>query len=67
MTYETTHEDRERERGAREATTCPACGCAKQHGAVVCWGACWRGPAGLKYSNLPAGVWLRRFMAAEEN
>lgn len=58
--YAATHEDRERERVAREAVTCPACGAPKARGPVVCWGACWRGADGLKDSLLPAGVWLAR-------
>lgn len=59
-TYETTHDDRERERLARAQTMCPTCGQPKQVGPVVCWGECWRGPDGLKDSPLPAGVWLDR-------
>ena len=57
-TYETTEADRERERVARAMTECPACERPKAVGAVVCWGACWRGPDGLKDSPLPAGAWL---------
>lgn len=59
MTYQTAHEDRERERIARTMTTCPVCGEPKTVGAIVCWGACWRAPGwGLKQSKAPAGVWL---------
>ena len=43
---------------ARAAATCPACGAAKTVGALVCWGRCWSGPRGLKYSGLGFAEWF---------
>ena len=42
---------------------CPKCGTEKANdhkGApVVCWGECWRGEGGLKYTNLDIEEWLK--------
>jgi len=51
----------EREKAARASTTCPACGEAKEageHSQIVCWGDCWRGEKGLKYTQLDTEEWL---------
>lgn len=53
---ETTLEDK-----ARASTTCPVCGDEKNSGqgaSIVCWGSCWRGKDGLKYSNKTTEKWL---------
>lgn len=43
---------------ARTMLTCPVCGRPKERDAIVCWGECWRGHGGLKYSGLSADEWL---------
>ena len=47
---------------ARMMTTCPKCGEPKQageHSQIVCWGECWRGENGLKYTQLDTEQWLK--------
>lgn len=48
---------------ARHSDTCPKCGAPKSAGdfePVVCWGECWTGNTGLKYSNVDTETWLKR-------
>jgi len=52
---------------ARHLKYCPACGAPKSSGPgaqLVCWGACWKGPQGFKWSPLPFGEWLTRYQMA---
>lgn len=45
------------EQEARKLLMCPVCGKPKTTGAVVCWGNCYRGKNGYKYSSLPFEMW----------
>lgn len=52
----------ELEKQARMMTTCPKCGASKEageHSQIVCWGDCWRGEGGLKYTQLETSQWLK--------
>lgn len=52
----------ELETKARMMNTCPICGASKnsgEHAQIVCWGECWRGDNGLKFSELEAKDWLK--------
>lgn len=54
----------ELEHKARMSTKCPVCGGKKEageHMQIVCWGDCWRGENGLKYTQLDTEVWLKKF------
>lgn len=48
---------------ARLMNICPVCGRSKIGGydsaPVVCWGECWNGANGLKYSGLDTETWLK--------
>lgn len=44
---------------ARKMETCPKCGQKKGTGGIVCWGECWRGENGLKYTQLETEQWLK--------
>ena len=47
---------------ARNMATCPKCGAGKTsgpHAQIVCWGDCWRGENGLKYTQLETEQWLK--------
>jgi len=50
------------EKQARYMTHCPKCGERKEsgeHSQIVCWGECWRGENGLKYTQLETEQWLK--------
>lgn len=44
---------------------CPVCGFDKIGGydgaPVVCWGECWRGDNGLKYTEMDTEEWLKLY------
>jgi hypothetical protein len=40
------------EKEARTMGKCPVCGKDKSISAIVCWGKCWKGLDGLKYTPL---------------
>ena len=55
---------------ARMLPTCPACGTPKAStktdgpGApLVCWGDCWRGPGGFKWSGERFEKWLAGYLS----
>ncbi len=52
----------ELEKKARNMNNCPKCGSEKsagEHSQIVCWGECWRGENGLKYTQLNTNDWLK--------
>ena len=49
---------------ARMLNACPKCGAKKEsgeHSQIVCWGDCWRGVDGLKYTALSTVQWLLKY------
>lgn len=50
---------------ARLMNICPVCGFDKIGGydgaPVVCWGECWRGDNGLKYTEMDTEEWLKLY------
>lgn len=53
-----------REHKARMMTACPKCGAEKtsgEHSQIVCWGECWRGENGLKYTTMSVEQWLSEY------
>jgi len=60
----------ELEKKARNSTVCPICGEKKEagpHSQIVCWGECWRGKDGLKYTTLDVEDWLERGLINAKN
>jgi hypothetical protein len=52
------------EKLARLSLKCPVCHEAKQSGEyapIVCWGECWRGKNGLKYTDIDTEKWLKKY------
>jgi hypothetical protein len=52
----------ELEKIARLMDTCPKCEAEKsagEHSQIVCWGECWRGEKGLKYTTMSTEQWLQ--------
>lgn len=54
------------EEEARALHFCPSCGEEKSVGAVVCWGDCWRGEQGLKYSGMSIKAWFEQYGITRE-
>lgn len=50
---------------SRYSPICLVCGEKKssgEHAQIVCWGDCWRGENGLKYTTLDTEEWLKIFI-----